>query len=355
MNGITLVQRFSAHHTQKVYPLVRPIRLLLTTVLIATGLLGGFLVLSTLKHGGPPLISDKPRIVAWVDFDVAPVRELVARFKEHLKAQRVEGARPIEIRLVDVDADNPARFTQEMTQLIATKPALIFASSVGVAKTLLALETKIPIYFVIQSDPVREGLVPSLVSTGSLTGYTFFVPLDVKIMELIRRVYPDTRVVGVVASDYWLEGAGMSQNLFTQAKALGLELKVFNLHDHNDIGTMLKDPQARAVQVWYIPYSDLAFLHGAELATVLARTPIPTVYARRKFLKSGGLIAVQSVDEEAMEVWAKSVANILNGVPVGSIPVMRPKEIEIAVNAAAVAQLDHATRERIAREATVFE
>jgi putative ABC transport system substrate-binding protein len=348
------VQRFSAHQTQKVYPLVRPIRLLLTIGLIATGLLGGFLLWRA-PNDTAPATSDNPLIVAWVDFDVPPVRQGVARFKEHLKAQRPEGARPVELELVNVDADNPSRFAMKMRQLIATKPALIFASSVGVAKTLLALKTDVPIYFGIQSDPVREGLVPSLVSTGSLTGYTFFVPLDVKIMELIRRVFPDARVVGVVATDYWLEGASMSQNLFTQAKALGLELKVFNLRDHNDIRPMLENPQARAVEVWYIPYSEIAFQHGAELATALARTSIPTVYARRKFLKSGGLIAVQSVDEEAMDVWAKSVANILNGVPVGSIPVMRPKEIEIAVNAAAVKQLDRATRERLAREATVFE
>lgn len=344
----------SAHHIQKVYPLVRPIRLRLTTALIATALLGGFLLWRAPKDAGPAT-SDNPRIVAWVDFDVEPVRRGVARLQEHLKAQRFEGSRPVELKLIDVDADNPSRFAMKMTQLIATKPALVVASSVAVAKTLLTLETKIPIYFVIQSDPVREGLVPSLVSTGSLTGYTFFVPLDVKIMELIRRVFPDDRVVGVVATDYWLEGASMSQDLFTQANTLGLQLKVFNLHDPTEIGRMLEDPRARAVQVWYIPYSDIAFHHGAELAAVLARTPTPTVYARRKFLKLGGLISVQSVDEEAMDVWAKSIANILNGVPVGSIPVMRPKEIEIAANAAAVAQLDRTTRERLAREATVFE
>jgi ABC-type uncharacterized transport system substrate-binding protein len=87
----------------------------------------------------------------------------------------------------------------------------------------------------------------------------------------------------------------------------------------------------------------------------LARTAIPTIYARRKFLKLGGLISVQSVDDAAMDVWAKSIANILNGVPVGSIPVMRPKEIEIAVNASALAHLDPASRERLALEATVFE
>jgi ABC-type uncharacterized transport system substrate-binding protein len=316
-------------------------------------LLGGFFLVRTSKDLVPSA-SDSPRIVAWVDFDVAPVRQGVARLKDHLSAQRFEGPRHVELKLVGADEDNPENLTRQMTQLIATDPELIVASSVEVAKTLLKLNTTIPIYFVIQSDPVREGLVPSLVSTGSLTGYTFFVPLDVKIMELIRRVFPDARGVGVVASDYWLEGAGMSQDLFTQASALGLKLEIFNLHD-NEIGRMLEDPRARAVQVWYIPYADIAYHHGEELAAVLARTTTPTVYARRKFLKLGGLISVQSVDEEAMDVWAKSIANILNGVPVGSIPVMRPKEIEIAVNAAAVAHLDRATRERIAREATVFE
>jgi ABC-type uncharacterized transport system substrate-binding protein len=348
------VHRFSAHHTQKVYPLVRPIRLRAGVALIATGMLGGVLLWCASKNAALPP-SDIERIVAWVDFDVAPVHQGVARLKDHLSVQRFDGPRPIELKLIGADEDNPSHLTTEMTQLIATKPAVIVASSVAVAKTLLALETKIPIYFVIQSDPVREGLVPSLVSTGSLTGYTFFVPLDVKIMELIRRVFPDDKVVGVVATDYWLEGASMSQDLFTQAKALGLELKVFNLHDPTEISRMLGGPEARAVQVWYIPYSDIAYHHGEELAAVLARTTAPTVYARRKFLKLGGLISVQSVDERAMDVWAKSIANILNGVPVGSIPVMRPKEIEIAVNASAVARLDRATRERLAHEATVFE
>jgi putative ABC transport system substrate-binding protein len=353
MTGTTLVHRFFARHTQKVYPLVRPIRLRAGVALIVIGLLSGSFIWRAL--GVMPPSSTTPRVVAWVDFDVAPVREGVAKLKEHLSAQRFEGPRPVELKLIGADEDNPEHLTMEMTQLIAANPDLIVASSVAVAKTLLKLDTKIPIYFVIQSDPVREGLVPSLISTGSLTGYTFFVPLDVKIMELIRRVFPDARQVGVVASDYWLEGAGMSQDLFTQARSLGLELKIFNLHDDYDIGRMLEDPRARTVQVWYIPYADIAFHHGAELAAVLSRIPTPTVYARRKFLKLGGLISVQSVDEEAMDVWAKSIANILNGVPLGSIPVMRPKEIEIAANAAAVARLDRATRERIAREATVFE
>jgi ABC-type uncharacterized transport system substrate-binding protein len=353
MASIKLVHRLSARQTQKVYPLVRPIRIHSLT-LVAAGLLGAFLLLFGRKDAGPPP-ADNPRIVAWVDFDVAPVRQGVERFQVHLKAQHFEGSLPVELKLVGADVDDPSRRTTELTRLIATKPALIVASSVNVAKTLLALKTTIPIYFIIQSDPVLEGLVPSLVSTGALTGYTFFVPLDVKIMELIRRAFPDAKTVGVVATDYWLEGSGMAKDLFTQAKELGLELKIFNIHDHNEIDSMLGSPQARVVHVWYVPYSEIAFSHGAELAHALARMPTPTVYARRKFLKLGGLVSVQSVDEGAMDVWAKAIANILNGVPVGSIPVMRPKEIEIAVNSSAITRLDRPNRERLAREATVFE
>ena len=332
--------------------MVRPIRLRLLA-LITTGLL---LESSTIRApiDVAPASQQNARIVAWVDFDVEPVRQGVAKLAEHLRAQRFDDTRPVELRLVGADVAQPSHLTDEMADLSATKPALIVASSVDVAKSLLELKNQIPIYFVLQSDPVRDGLVPSLVSTGSLTGYTFFVPLDVKIMELINRVFPARRTIGVVADPLWL-GSLMSRDLFPQAKVLGLDLRIFDIQNQNEIVRLLEDPRARDVQVWYIPYTELSFDHGRDIAQALARTKKPTVYARRKFLKLGGLISVQPVDDEAMEQWAQTIANILNGAPVGGIPVMRPKEIEIAVNASGVARLDRATRERIAREATAFE
>lgn len=333
--------------------MVRPIRLRLLALIVAGLLLESSTIRAPIDVA--PSSQRNARIVAWVDFDVEPVRQGVARLAEHLRAQHFDDIRPVELRLVGADVVQPSHLTDEMANLSATKPALIVASSVDVAKSLLELKNQIPIYFVLQSDPVRNGLVPSLVSTGSLTGYTFFVPLDVKIMELIRRVFPVYRTIGVVADPVWLEGSLTSRDLFSQAKALGLEMRIFDLQDRNEIGRLLEDPRARDVQVWYIPYTAISFHHGTDIAQALARSKAPTVYARRKFLKLGGLISVQSVDAEAMEEWARSIANILNGVPVGSIPVMRPKEIEIAVNALGVARLDRATRERIAREATVFE
>jgi putative tryptophan/tyrosine transport system substrate-binding protein len=348
------VSRLSAYNDQKGYPLVRCSALVTAAAIVASGVLSASSRLS-MPRDAAPAIPASPRVVAWVDVDIEPVHRLVDRLRPHLMSQHFDDIRPVQLKLVGADVPHRAHLEAQVAELVASKPALIVATSVDVTKALLASKTDIPIYFVIQSDPVREGLVPSLVSTGSLTGYTFFVPLDVKVMELIRRAFPDARTVGIVATDYWLEGSSMSEGLFEEAKRLALEPTLFNLHDRSEIASMLKDPRARKVQVWYIPYTEIAFHHDAELTAALARTSVPTVYARRKFLKLGGLLSVQSVDESAMDVWAKSIANILNGVPVGSIPVMRPKEIEIAINSAALAGLEPKTRDRLAREATIFE
>jgi ABC-type uncharacterized transport system substrate-binding protein len=316
-------------------------------------LLGGLLMRE--MKGIDSRTSHGPRVVAWVDYDTESVRKGVAKFAEHLNAQHFEDSRRVELRLVSGDLEDPAKREKKIHELIATNPALIVAPSAGIAKIALESDSNIPIYFAIQSDPVREGLVPPLTATSLITGYTYFAPLDVKIMELIRRVFPGVRHVGVVATDYWLEGSDMSEGLFQQAKALGLELEIFNVHDRDEIGRVLASPRAREMQAWYVPYSEIAFHYGEELTATLGGRDVPTVYARRKFIKMGGLVSVQSVDEAAMDVWAKSIANILNGVPAGSIPVMRPKEIEIAVNAAALGRLDAASRGRLAHEATVIE
>jgi ABC-type uncharacterized transport system substrate-binding protein len=334
--------------------LVRAIRLRALPALIATALLGGSSVMNP-PFVAAPSAASTARVVAWVDFDVEPVRLGVARLAELLRSQQFTDTRPVELRLVGADVANLARLKVDMARLTATRPALIVASSEDVAKSLLDLKTQIPIYFVIQSDPVRDGLVPSLVSTGSLTGYTYFVPLDEKIVELIGRVFPATKTIGVVVDPSWFERAYMSQDLLAKAKEAGLDVKIFDLHNQQELARLLQDPRAGQVQVWYVPYTEMAFEHGTDIAATLARSRAPTVYARRKFLKWGGLISVQSVDDDAMQVWAQTIANILNGVPAGSIPVMRPKEIEIAVNSSAMARMDLATRERIAREATVFE
>lgn len=297
--------------------------------------------------------SSVQRSIAWVDYPVAPARAVFDTFSVHFAAHS-RGALGA-LRYVGADVTHPAQLNQQMVRLVREHPALIVATSVTVAQSLQSLHTGIPVYFIIQSDPIRDGLVRSLRSTGPLTGYTFFVPLDVKTMEIIRRVFPGRSRVGVVADGFWLEGRNMSADFFEQCIALGMQVTVFEVETDEDIEHLRLDRRVTSVDVWYIPYSVTAFLSGSHIASVLAKTGVATVYARRKFLKDGGLLSVQAVDPGAMNVWARGMTDILSGVPLQDMPVMRPKEIEVAVNAREAARLDAATRERIAREATRVE
>jgi putative tryptophan/tyrosine transport system substrate-binding protein len=302
------------------------------------------------RRAGTPALK-----IAWVDYDLEPARKVFAQFAPHLQAQTAALARPVDLEFVGTNVADHPNLLQDMRRLVMRRPALIVATSVSVARALLQLHSSIPVYFVSQSDPIRDGLVTSLIANGPLTGYTYFVPLDVKAMELITRVFPERRTVGIVADSLWLAGHAMSRNFFESSTDLGLKLVVFNLNSEQEIRDLPRDPRTRDVEVWYVPYDQLPFEYGELIAETLGRTKLPTIYGRRKFLALGGLLSLQAVDSHAMDVWAKSIVNILSGVPVGSIPIMRPKEVEIAANSAAVGRLDLDTRNRIAREATIFE
>jgi putative tryptophan/tyrosine transport system substrate-binding protein len=319
-------------------------------VLTAATLIGGSAVMVPGRGHDDPM-----PVVAWVDYDVPAARQIFARFTEYFNAEQLGDGKRVVLKFVGADVADSERLSAEMSALSATQPAVIVATSLSVAKSLMQVHSQAPVYFVSQSDPVREGLVTSLIATGPRTGYTFFMPLDVKTMELIHRVFPQARTVGVVTDALWLQGNNMSRDLFTQSRTMGLDLILFQPAGQNDIRRLLQDARAHRVEIWYVPYTELAFDHGADIVAVLGQSKLPTVYGRRKYVKMGGLMSIQTVDDDAMQVWARSIANILNGVPVGRIPVMRPKEIEIAVNSHALALLDQVTRDRIAREATTFE
>jgi ABC-type uncharacterized transport system substrate-binding protein len=310
-------------------------------------------------NNAPPITPESMRasdpFVAWVDFDVDPARKLFATFLLHFRQQTRHVSKPVALRFFGADVADQAHLTMQMKGLIGLRPALIVATSVSVAQVLNESRTAIPVYFISQSDPVRDGLVQSLIEPGSRTGYTFFVPLDVKTMEAIKRVFPAGKTVGMVVDTLWLEGKNMSPDLFDRCKSLGINAIMFKLDAEEDVRELLRDPRARGVDVWYVPYSQAAFDWGKEIAAVLGTTKLPTVYARRKFLEYGGLLSIQAIDEDAMDVWANSIESVMQGVPIGSIPIMRPKEVEVAVSNTALAALDPPTRKRIAREATVFQ
>ena len=170
---------------------------------------------------------------------------------------------------------------------------------------------------------------------------------DSKAVEFIKRAFPRVKTVGIVSDAYWLNGKNMSADFFADCASLGLEAVLYKAETIDELGRLLSSPAAAKVDAWYVPYSTLAFAEGVAIVARLRETQKPTMYARAKFVAMGGMISVQSVDPVAMSTWADTLIDILDGVPVGDIPIMRPKQVEVTVNRGALEILDRDSRRRI--------
>src|SRR3989442_10927526 len=77
-------------------------------------------------------------------------------------------------------------------QLLRLAPDVILATGTPAAKTMQQASRTVPVIFIAGSDPVLDGLVPSLAHPGgNLTGFYVFEPsLAAKLLELLKEIAP---------------------------------------------------------------------------------------------------------------------------------------------------------------------
>jgi putative tryptophan/tyrosine transport system substrate-binding protein len=85
-------------------------------------------------------------------------------------------------------------------QLLRQAPDLILANGTPAAKTMQQASRTVPVIFIAGSDPVVDGLVPSLAHPGgNLTGFYVFEPsLAAKHLELLKEMAPKVARVAIL-------------------------------------------------------------------------------------------------------------------------------------------------------------
>ena len=75
-------------------------------------------------------------------------------------------------------------------QLLQLAPDVILANGTPAARTMQQASLTVPVIFIAGSDPVVDGLVPSLAHPGgNLTGFYVFEPsLGAKLLELLKEI-----------------------------------------------------------------------------------------------------------------------------------------------------------------------
>ena len=268
------------------------------------------------------------RLILYFESESAPSRKIHARFVQALAA-RLPAAVSTRTEFVATNTGEP--LGDILRREIGRQPAVIVATSGAVAIAAKAAAAGTPLVFATNADPVATGLVRDINRPGgSSTGITSALPTFAKRLEILLEALPSARHVGVL-----LEAGDTPEDLDIPDRTLprrdGL---TFHWRTADSAASARSAIAAASAQVdaWYIPYNGIAFFHGDDVLAALAEAKRPAIFERVKFADAGGLLAYQHTVEDPADRLASMVASILQGVPPGEIPVVRPRRFELVVN-----------------------
>ena len=308
-------------------------RIAAALVLIATAAVA---IATWLTSSAPGSVAP-PRLILYVETEGAASRKIFAQFRGELGARLADPGSAIVrfVAIADLREDDIASLRVQL----ARSPAAVVATSGGAAALVRTLDPRTPIVFATNADPVASGLVRDLNRPGGpQTGITSALPTFKKRIEILAEAVPSARRIGVLLD----EGEGPDAFGFedrTEADLPGLTLRWREARDEAQIHDVITGADGRTIDAWYVPYTGLAFRHGEAILEALASARRPALFDRAKFADSGGLAAYQHTVEEPAARLAEMVASVLDGVPPGDIPVVRPTRFELVVNLDAARRL----------------
>jgi putative ABC transport system substrate-binding protein len=212
----------------------------------------------------------------------------------------------------------------------------VLATTGGIVSAIAAkgATSTIPIVFAMGDDPVAAGVIASFAHPGgNLTGVSFFViELGAKLLDLTVELVPNATPIAVFANPDRPSYKTVRQTMETAADARSRQLLILDARSATDF-----DPGfaalARAKAGALIVTSDPLFLDQRErLVRLAAERSIPTVYAWRAFVTTGGLMSYGINLADEYRTVGSYVGKILQGNKPADLPVQQPTSFELVIN-----------------------
>lgn len=259
---------------------------------------------------------------------------------------RVGETLEVEERWANGDFASMPRLARE---LVALKPDVLASTGGTETKALQEATQTIPIIFLqLGADPVSFGFVKRIARPeGNITGF-------MQGPQLLwgKRIELLTELLGRQPRRLaWLGNSGNNGSKASWADAqaaaagIGSEVTRVDVASADEIGrAFLSLTDREAVLVQY------DFLLSAErrlIAALAARQRLPAIYENRIHPLAGGLISYGGDLRDNYRQGAFYVHRILNGTPIGDLPVVQASRFELVINLKAVAALGLAVPESL--------
>ena len=222
---------------------------------------------------------------------------------------------------------------------VAVIVALGGETSALAAKTATA---SIPIVFLVGSDPIRSGLVPSLNRPGgNITGVSSLIfDLEPKRLGLMRELRPNATTIAVLVNPNSPNAEIQVNDIQIAARSVGLQVDILNASAIREIDaafTRLAQMRADALLVAADPFF---FNRASQLVVLATRHAIPALYSRREFVAVGGLMSYGANADEGYHTAGVYAGRILKGEKPGDLPIQLPTKFELVINLSTARALD---------------
>jgi ABC-type uncharacterized transport system substrate-binding protein len=277
-----------------------------------------------------------PRIGVLVGFaENDPLAEAhIAIFREGLQQLGWrEATIRIDVRFAGADPD---RMRAYATELVKSAPDVILAQTTPVTAALLRETRKIPIVFVIVSDPVGSGFVETLSHPGG--NVTGFVNLESSLVEkwveLLKEIAPQVTRAAMMFNPETAPYAGYYMRPFeAAARSLGMEPVGAPVRDDGDIESVIARLGRADPKGGLIIMTDIYTTTRREpINRLSALYRVPAINSTPTTTRDGGLVTYGVDTLDLFRRAASYIDRVLKGAKPADLPVQVPTKFVMVVN-----------------------
>lgn len=271
--------------------------------------------------------------------------------RDELKAQGLEAGRNLRFEYESAQG-NPGTAAQIARKFVGDRPDVIVPISTPSAQAVAAATKEIPIVFSAVTDPVGAKLVGSLERPGgNVTGVSDLSPVR-KHLELIHRITPKARRLGVVYNPGEANSVSLVDLLKTHVGSVGMTLTEASAPRSSDVLSAARSLVGK-VDAIYIPTDNTVVSAVEAVIKVGIDAKIPIYAADTDTVKRGAIAAVGFDYYDVGRQTGKMVLRVLNGAKPGELPVQGVEITELHVNPESAKRMGVTIPQAVVAEAKV--
>ena len=221
------------------------------------------------------------------------------------------------------------------TELLALGRDLILAGGTPAARAAKSATSTIPVVFVAVSEPVAQGIVPSLAHPGgNLTGFSNLEPtFGPKWLELLKEIAPHVMRVAIMFNpDTAPYVIPFSRSVEAAAPTFGVQAETALMHGPAEIEAAVTKLTAGPAGGLIVPPDTYTSGHRKLIIELTARNRLPAIYALKFFALEDGLASYGTDLVDLFRKAAGYVDRILRGERPADLAVQQPTQFQLVIN-----------------------